>query len=319
MIFILAKPPPNPNFAQQPMASILKAGLQPAQRPPATLPPIRYATAAAAAVAPPVPPTPLQPPTSAPLNPLSVATTAPSIAPSTSQSTSQDQQSGLSSSPSLTHPSVTSPMLSSASVSHQPDGSFYSGQESPAMSEAEPSSSSGAAPVSFSPDAPRKGAFRFLTSSLDLEVIHSPASLSSPPISAAQPPSVQQLLSEQPSIPHPNGSSQSATGLQAPLTSGPSPLPQQVQQYPLTSPDPTTSATVPNPQQQPQPQFPPGVKVPQSEQGMLAPQQTIGTQRPPSTTSQQQQSGRPTSTFPGSLSDLVVSFENVKQKGMFNG
>ncbi|KAG6840812.1 hypothetical protein C0991_004167 [Blastosporella zonata] len=46
------KPPPNPNFAQQPMASIVKANL-PARPPaPATLPTIKYATAAAGAVAP---------------------------------------------------------------------------------------------------------------------------------------------------------------------------------------------------------------------------------------------------------------------------
>ena len=47
---LTVKPPPNPNFAQQPMASILKAGLPSATRPPA-LPSIQYATAAAAAVA----------------------------------------------------------------------------------------------------------------------------------------------------------------------------------------------------------------------------------------------------------------------------
>jgi CCR4-NOT transcription complex subunit 3 len=48
-------------------------------------------------------------------------------------------------------------------------------------------------------------------------------------------------------------------------------------------------------------------------------QQIVGGHRPPSTTSsqQQQQLSRSTasSAFPGSLSDLVMSFENVKQKG----
>jgi hypothetical protein len=49
---------------------------------------------------------------------------------------SQDQQSAALSSPSPTQLSVTSPMLSSAaSASQQLDGSFYSGQESPALSE----------------------------------------------------------------------------------------------------------------------------------------------------------------------------------------
>lgn len=140
-----AKPPPNPNFAQQPMSSILKAGLPPAPRPPVTLPPIRYAAAAAAAVSPATmgPSTPTTqtssniPTASAPL-----PSTALSIAPSLSQHMPESQ---LLSSPSLTHPSVTSPMLSSASASHQPDGSFYSGQDSPAISEAVPSSVSGPA------------------------------------------------------------------------------------------------------------------------------------------------------------------------------
>jgi len=142
-----AKPPPNPNFAQQPMASILKAGLPPAPRPPAILPPIRYAAAAAAAVAPPSaalnppPQTPitLQHPAAASHPPLPVSPSAPLIPPSQSQARieSHEQLSvASSSSPSLTHPSATSPMLSSsASVSHQPDDSFYSGLDSPALSE----------------------------------------------------------------------------------------------------------------------------------------------------------------------------------------
>jgi CCR4-NOT transcription complex subunit 3 len=148
----LAKPPPNPNFAQQPMSSILKAGLPPAPRPPVTLPPIRYAAAAAAAVSSTSPATmgPSTPTAQATSNVLTTPApvpTAPSIAPSISQSMLESQ---LLSSPSLTHPSVTSPMLSSASASFQPDGSFYSGQDSPAISEAVPSSVSGP-PASSSP------------------------------------------------------------------------------------------------------------------------------------------------------------------------
>ena len=67
--------------------------------------------------------------------------------------------------------------------------------------------------------------------------------------------------------------------------------------------------------------FPPGVKVSQVEQ-----QSGAGTSETPqsfappqsSSTSQQVPPPRPSlpSTFPGSLSDLVVSFESVKQKGM---
>lgn len=139
---ITARPPPNLNFAQQPMASVLKAGLPAATPRP---PPKGYSAAAAAAVAPTnsaaVPVTPLlaYTPATAATNTSSSAPTAPSIAASSSIA---DHQSGVSLSPSLTHPSVTSPMLSSASVSHQPDGSFYSGQESPVISEAGPAATS---------------------------------------------------------------------------------------------------------------------------------------------------------------------------------
>jgi CCR4-NOT transcription complex subunit 3 len=137
------------------MSSVLR-GLPPASRPPAPLPPIRYAAAAAAAVAPQTPST--VPPLPTPVAPSS-STTLPHVPPTTpsiltSQSTSQDP---VQSSPSLTHPSVTSPVLSSsASVSQQPDGSLYSGVDSPAMSEAVPSSHGGV--VVESPES-RKGMF----------------------------------------------------------------------------------------------------------------------------------------------------------------
>lgn len=152
-----AKPPPN--FVQQPMSSILKAGL-PTPRPPAALPTIKYAAAAAAAVAPPPAPSQVSPQPTAPSTAssnLPAVPPAPSIPQSNSAaSTSSPDES--SSSPSLTHASVTSPMLSSASVSHQPDGSFYSGQESPALSDAIPVS----VPAAMSPQrvpATRKGCF----------------------------------------------------------------------------------------------------------------------------------------------------------------
>lgn len=111
-----------------------------------------------------------------------------------------------------------------------------------------------------------------------------------------------------------NGSSQS---LPAPprSPSGPSPLPQQLQQYPLTPQSSEPSLTITTQAQQ-QPQLPPGVKVEQAATAPLAPQQpqaAIGGQRPPSTAQQTQQ--QRSTAFPGSLSDLVVSFESVKQKG----
>lgn len=101
---------------------------------------------------------------------------------------------------------------------------------------------------------------------------------------------------------------------------GPSPLPQQLQQYTM---NPSGSSPLPS---MAQPQFPPGVKPPQNEQASasaLPPlhhqSQVVGGQRPPST-SQHQPPQRPTvpAAFPGSLSDLVVSFENVKQKGLLS-
>ena len=70
-------------------------------------------------------------------------------------------------------------------------------------------------------------------------------------------------------------------------------------------------------QQQPQPpQFPPGVSLNSTEPTKLAP--GAGAARPlsaaPSQLPAQMQLQRP-NAFPGSLSDLVMSFENVKQKG----
>lgn len=120
-----------------------------------------------------------------------------------------------------------------------------------------------------------------------------------------------------------NSSSSLVTQQPQPPVPGPSPLPQQLQQYSLNA---SSSSSIPNLSQQPQ--FPPGVKVPQNEQigsSSLAPPQqtsTIGGQRSPSTSQQpappQTQTRIPPpapTAFPGSLSDLVGSFESVKQKG----
>ncbi|KAJ7667668.1 Not1 N-terminal domain, CCR4-Not complex component-domain-containing protein [Mycena polygramma] len=282
-----SKPPPNPNFAQQPMASILKAGLPPPIPRTATA---RWSSVAAAggssaAATQPASSQPLPhvaPPTPAsasfsPPNPPPVQPTTPSIPPPPiPQSATLDQSSGVSSSPSLTHPSTTSPMMSSsASVSHQLDDSFHSGQESPAMSDGVPSSLGGPAATSSPPRAmARKGLFGFVGFTY---------TIASPPRAASQSPSVSQLLD--PSPPSLNGTSQG----QQPA---PSAVPQQV------------------------PQFPPGVKVPQSEQAgtsmLSGPQQpSIGAQRPPPQPVPQRTTA---GAFPGSLSDLVVSFESVKQK-----
>ena len=81
-----------------------------------------------------------------------------------------------------------------------------------------------------------------------------------------------------------------------------SPAPQQQQQQqqaPSSSPLPPTAQSQPQ-----QPQFPPGVK--------------LDMQRPPSVLQQQPQQQQQTTQrngLPSLLSDLVVPFENVKQKG----
>jgi CCR4-NOT transcription complex subunit 3 len=137
------KPPPNPNFAQQPMSSILKAGL-PTSQP---RPPLKYATAAAAAVTPsasqqsnaslsssttaPPAPVPAPAPAPPPPKPEPVVNTA-----------LQDHITAVTSSPSLTQISTSSPFLSSTSASaQQPDGSFGSPLVSEAESHLEPSTS----------------------------------------------------------------------------------------------------------------------------------------------------------------------------------
>ncbi|KAH9482474.1 General negative regulator of transcription subunit 3 [Psilocybe cubensis] len=311
------KPPPNLNLSQQPMATILKAGLQqqtPAPRPaaPAVLPPIRYAAAAAAAVAPPPPPSASSSslaaasvpgtPAASTSHPPPPSSTAPSIPIGlTSLPVSQEQHSVAVSSPSLTQLSVTSPMLSSAaSASQQPDGSFYSGQESPALSEAVSSSK-------LVPSSPQQN----ITSSKD--------SVSSPILSTQSPSVANAAVPEGSQQPPAQAQSNGSQSQQPPPTSGPSPLPQQLQQFTQRPKSPPPVSV----QVHQQPMFPPGVKVPQAEQQPVggsvptATQQNIGAQRPSSAAqSVPLQQQRAPAAFPGSLSDLVVSFENVKQKAL---
>lgn len=342
------------------MATILKAGLSPStSRPaaPAILPPIRYAAAAAAAVAPLTPSSSLSAMTSVPASATASSNlpppppTAPSITPPTSMplAVSQDQQPPALSSPSLTQLSVTSPMLSSAaSASQQLDGSFYSGQESPALSEA--ISVAGKPPLSPQQDnAPQKGLliclimnsspmrkkkknrFRVVSSDLGSDPQRSCMDYISffdkflsfltrrliQPILATE---AQQLLPQ--TQPQANGSQSVQSQEQAPPAPGPSPLPQQLQQFTIDA-APRSKSPLPAPQQTQQqpPMFPPGVKVSQAEQQPGAgTSETAQSFAPPQSSSTSQQAPPPRSilpsTFPGSLSDLVVSFESVKQKGM---
>ncbi|KAI0356726.1 hypothetical protein OH77DRAFT_230508 [Trametes cingulata] len=312
-----AKPPPHANFAQQSVASMVKTPAPPRN------PPSGYAKVAAAAVAPP----PAAPSQQNPSSTSSAATVVPSTpaTASTSTSAAADQHSAITSSPSLTHPSVTSPMLSSAaSVSHQPDDSMFSAHGSPALLDAVPSSIGGPAATS-SPQPQRQTARK--------------ASLSSP--TSLQPPGVPHPAQQdsQQATPSPvNGSaslSPQTAGQQAPgAPAGLSPLPQEgrAAAFPNASPsaNPLSASPMPQPaQQQPQqqqtPQFPPGVALTSADQPKLA-QAAPGSARPPSAAAAgaasqlppgsqlPPQNTRPHHAFPGSLSDLVMSFENVKQK-----
>ncbi|KAF5333231.1 hypothetical protein D9611_002280 [Ephemerocybe angulata] len=256
-----AKPPPNLNFSQQPMSSVVKAGLPtPTPRPaaPVVLPPIRYAAAAAAAVS---------SSHSASAPPLATPTT-PAI--SSSQPTSQTAATSFGTqsvpSPSPTQASVASPLVSSAPSVSQPSEGFPEATV-----------------------ASRKGS-----------------------VAAASPVISTQAASSQPTEPT---------------------VPEQVKQDAAASPVHQQSPTeaLPPPNISPKspvaaavsqaPAFPPGVKLQSEAAGAPTGQasQPIGGQRPTSATQQPQ--GAPTRTsassaFPGSLSDLVVSFENVKQKAL---
>ncbi|KAM5532414.1 hypothetical protein V8D89_013908 [Ganoderma adspersum] len=280
------KPPPHANFAQQSVASMVK-GPAPPRNPPSG-----YAKVAAAAVA------PSHSTVSTSASQTAIVPPTPSASTTTTSTSSlpPDQHSAVTSSPSLTHPSITSPMLSSAaSVSHQPDDSVFSAHGSPALLDAVPSSIGGPAATS-SPQRP----------------IARKASLSSP--TALQPPGVPHPSQEQPPAPISNGLAPVSTAtIQAPPT--PSPVPQPGQTFP-TTPAPGASSPMPLPAQpqSQQPQFPPGVALNNADHAKQA--QVAPGARPPSTSAP----GLPSqiqpraNAFPGSLSDLVMSFENVKQK-----
>ncbi|KAJ4472151.1 Not1 N-terminal domain, CCR4-Not complex component-domain-containing protein [Lentinula aciculospora] len=293
---ILKKATTTLRTKSQPISSVLKtpasAPSAPPPRPAATLPPIRYAAAAAAAIA----TTPAPPPTTniAPSISSGLSATATSSIPTSSSQTSQDQASVVPSSPSLTHPSVTSPMLSSAaSVSQQFEGSFYSSQESPAISEAVISSVG--APVATS--SPHR------TSIARKDSISSPSKATNAGVCVIERIDLFRYV-----LPPPH--SQTNGILQAPATiAGPSPLPQQVQQYSM-NPSGVPSTSSPAPQLAQAPQFPPGVKVPVNDQPLHVSQQNVSTVRPASVAQQ------PPRAVVGSLSDLVVSFENAKQKAV---
>lgn len=300
------KPPPTANFAQQPMASILKHGLPsnsaPTQRPPASLP-VRYSTAAAAAVV-------TQPASATGGNfALSVSTTAPAASQSTesplvsynsavSSSNVLDQQSSVTTaSPSLTQPSVSgaSPMLSSAaSVSHPPLS--HGSRATPPLEMASSVNSPSISDVPAATSSPQRRPSQA-------------ASVASPPISSQ----LSYLQS--------NGGTGAPPGLvpnpqQIPQIQ-PSSLPQQVQQLPPSnthsngsngsSPLPVNTGI-----QSIKAQVPPQpAKGPESRPTLQNIPTNVDLTNRPTSAASGPRSGP--AGFPG-MSDLVASFENAKQK-----
>ncbi|TFK86819.1 hypothetical protein K466DRAFT_599995 [Polyporus arcularius HHB13444] len=292
-----AKPPPPPphaNFAQQSVASMVKTPAPPRN------PPSGYAKVAAAAVAPPTTTPAQQAPAPPPAQTSALPPTPSASSATPSSSIPTDQRSAVTSSPSLTHPSVTSPMLSSAaSVSYPPDDSLYSAHGSPALLDAIPSSIGAPAATS----SPLRTAARKASQS-------SPTSL--------QPPGVPHPAQEEPvsSAPQTNGVSvASAATVQSPPT--PSPLPQQAQAFSAAPGASAGASPMPPPAQQQQPQFPPGVLL-NNEPAKVA-QSAVGARPPSAAAAAASQLPVPlqqprANAFPGSLADLVMSFESVKQK-----
>ncbi|THH12358.1 hypothetical protein EW145_g73 [Phellinidium pouzarii] len=319
-----SKPPPLlSNSSSQPMSSIVKNGLP--LRPPAALP-VRYATAAAAAVG---GPSSLTPTTSSTVfNASNTTHSAPAVSTSSngsqppasaSSSTHPSTHDQASSSPSLTQASVSgpSPMLSSASVSGlEADDSSQSQIHSPAISEAIPPSIS----------APQAASSPQRNSPAEAS-IPSPVAVDSPLTNGGSSGEPQLATATFTNAPPDQHSLAAPSQSQAPTSS---PLPQQLQQFNKVVSSASGPSSLPLPAQQPG--FPPGVKVFQgldqqgsglSAQGMQIPPQRM-TSTSPSIQQQQQAFGSQiqqprvapssASSFPGSLSDLVTSFENVKQK-----
>ncbi|VDC03982.1 unnamed protein product [Peniophora sp. CBMAI 1063] len=153
-----APPPPNPNFGQAPMASVLKAGLPKPAAP--TLPPLKYAAAAAGASSSSIA-------ASASATPATPSRQAPPTKEKEASVSREEMASVATTSPSLTHATTTSPFMSSASVALA-DGSM----DSPAISEAVPSTS----PSRATPASP------------EVSKVDAPAPISAPSSAAAPAP-----------------------------------------------------------------------------------------------------------------------------------
>jgi CCR4-NOT transcription complex subunit 3 len=235
----------------------------------------------------------------------------------------QDHITAVTSSPSLTQISTSSPFMSSTSASaQQPDGSFGSPLVSEAESHPEPAASASAPSplgageslfVRWLPVLPSSGT---RVNNRGRAGVHEPPQEVPLPVrqlhvlgsrtiidrgqQSAAPPSADGQAGSAWHAPAPVMTATSTSVPEA-VRSPPPVQPQQQQQPALaSSPLPPTTQT-----QAQLPQFPPGMK--------------LDVQRPPSALPQQQQPQQQQpvqrNAFPGSLSDLVASFETVKQKG----
>ncbi|KAG8932307.1 general negative regulator of transcription subunit 5 [Tulasnella sp. 418] len=297
-----SKPPPIPtaNFAAQPMAQALKSGLTPSTptgpvKP--VFPPMKYSAAAGGSSVPSLTPitssaTVATTTASSSLPPPTPASTAPSLPAATHSSPPQ--------SPSIAA-SVSSPVASSIAPPSQASrvtppvaestgsvaGSYYhdSRQQSPALATTDAASVASPTPQSV-PEvkSPAIAASTAIESTQSLNgVMKSQANAPSQPQPIA--PSTTSGTAPQPQ----NPSLIAPPNLGPP--SNPSPLPQQVQQAPIATP------------------FPPGIQPPRTG----TPTELPSSNAPPAQQSQRH-TPAPRTSLPGSLGDLVSSFEAVKQK-----
>ncbi|KAG8952828.1 general negative regulator of transcription subunit 5 [Tulasnella sp. 424] len=281
------KPPvPTPNFAAQPMSSALKAGLPQSNAPvKPVLPPMRYAAAAGGAANP------------------SPATTTPAARPSVPTPTISTSTETTSASPIPAQPPSSIPPATPASTAPslpQQTGSSTPPPQSPSaasmsISASSPIASSIAPATNQVDNSSVAGSYLQDNSRVQSPVISPQAPVTNgvpkaPTPSQNQPPTT--AVPPPPGMPAPtaraaNGPSQAlAVQSQVPppnLSANPSPLPQQVQQFQ------TSQSAVPS--------------EGQSQQRPVGTQPGQASVQPPQRTN-----------LPGSLGDLVSSFEAVKQK-----
>ncbi|KAG8903797.1 general negative regulator of transcription subunit 5 [Tulasnella sp. 403] len=330
--------PPKPpvataNFAAQPMASALKAGLPQTNAPVKPVLPLRYAAAAGGAANPQPPPSATSTTVATPIT--SISTTAPPIPLPAAPQSSIPPPTPASTAPSLPPPAKTASVSAShSSPPRSPSAASMSiSASSPiASSIAPPSQAVDSGSVAESLQNSRvqspvisTDAVSPLVQSMSATTISATTDGKSVQSEAIQPvngtskASATQQTSA-PSVPPgmqpPNTRTNTQSALPVPQQGpppslNPSPLPQQVQHFSATSTASTTGARqldLVSPATQPSASYaPPGILSDTTQQSQT--QRAASVQASQSQASQQ---ARP--NVPGSLGDLVSSFEAVKQK-----